>query len=193
MESLLHWWIASLQPQARLPVRTIPFFLTARNTFITSTPDDAVAKSVGTAGSWTQGLLFTRQALSPAKPQYPFYCCLCLMLYVYICVNYVYMGRCVKWYVVSFNKKPPGNTRCCKHYTFSTRAHWLQWPAVRWSLAATVLENVSNIKSLTTSLQTICEKCGQCSDTASREQQRAAMLQRYVSLKDHANDDAQAV
>ena len=24
----------------------------------------------GTAGIWTQGLLFTRQALSPAKPQY---------------------------------------------------------------------------------------------------------------------------
>ncbi|CAL8391971.1 unnamed protein product [Arctogadus glacialis] len=49
----------------------------------------------------------------------------------------------------------------------------------------------------------ICEKCGQCSDAASREQQRAAMtavhpspsqvLQRYVSSKDHANDDAQAV
>ena len=82
MESLLHWWIASLQPEVRLPVRTIPFFLTARNTFITSTPDDAVAKSVGTAGSWTQGTYtwfpgfnsqqFTRQALPPAKPQYPY-------------------------------------------------------------------------------------------------------------------------
>ena len=49
----------------------------------------------------------------------------------------------------------------------------------------------------------ICETCGQCSDAASREQQRAAMtavhccpsqvLQRYVSSKDHANVDAQAV
>ena len=57
-------------------------FTTARNTFITSTPDDAVAKSVGTAGSWTQGTYtwfpgfnsqqFTRQALPPAKPQYPY-------------------------------------------------------------------------------------------------------------------------
>ena len=53
---------------------------------------------------------------------------------------------------------------------------------------------VSNMKTLTTSLQTICEKCGQCSDAASREHQRAAqVLQRYVSSKDHANDDAQAV
>ena len=57
-------------------------FTTARNTFITSTPDDAVANSVGTAGSWTQGTYtwfpgfnsqqFTRQALPPAKPQYPY-------------------------------------------------------------------------------------------------------------------------
>ena len=53
------------------------------------------------------------------------------------------------------------------------------------------------------SSSSICETCGQCSDAASREQQRAAMtavhispsqvLQRYVSSKDHANDDAQAV
>ena len=49
----------------------------------------------------------------------------------------------------------------------------------------------------------ICETCGECSDAASREQQRAAMtavhtspsqvLQLYVSSKDHANVDTQAV